>query len=176
MARLSRERPQTLVVMGYCSLGFAVTYLGWLLLYHAGDIVDMLAAALGNGNALDSLLRKHLAQAHAVFLTLLTVGLEAVLMAILVACGYGLLTVQGWARWCALFFAAVVVPVALLHTVLHLAWLTGPQQPLRITPLMMDAVVIQFAIVLGGTMFLPSVTAAYQPDLEGETRTDGARP
>jgi hypothetical protein len=176
MARMSRERPQTLMVMAYFSLGFAVVYLGWLLIYHAGDIVDMLAAALGNGAALDSLVGKHLAEDHAVFVTLLTVGLEAVLMAILLACGYGLLTVQGWARWCALFFAVVAVLVALLHTVLHLAWLTSPQQPVRMTPLMMDAVVIQFAIVLGGTMFLPSVTEAYQPDPQDGTRTDGARP
>jgi hypothetical protein len=173
---MSRTPPPTVLVLGWCCFVFGVPYLGWLLLYHAGNMVDMLAAALGSAEAVDSLLAHHLAETHAVMLTFLTVCLEAVLLALLLACGYGLLHRSGWARWSTLFFAGVVVPVALAHSVLHLLWLTLPHQPIRVTPLIMDAIVIQFAIVLGGSMFMPSVTAAFQPEPEVRTPAENERP
>jgi len=162
IARMARTRPRILLVMGCCCLGFAVLYFGWLWLCNAGDLLDMLAAALGRDDALDSLLHKNLAGGRAILLTSLNLWIETALMAVLAWCGYGLLKVHGAARWSALFFGAAVVPVALLHTILYLAWVTMPYQPIRIVPLVMDAVAIQFAIVLSGTMFLPSVTAVYQ--------------
>jgi hypothetical protein len=175
---MTRTRPQILLVMGCCCLGFAVLYFGWLVLCNAGDLLDMLVAALGGEDALESLLQKNLAGGRAILLTSVTVWIETALMGVLAWCGYGLLTVHGAARWSALFFGAVTVPVALLHTILYLAWLTMPQQPVRVVPLMMDAVAIQFAIILSGTMFLPSVTAVYQvpPELPAPVENEPPQP
>jgi hypothetical protein len=153
--------------MGWCNLAFAVAFLGCLLLYHVADLVDMTAAIFGDAAAVDSL-RSHRLTGRAVFLTLVPFCLEVMLMGVLLWSAFGLLTMRGSARWSALFFGGVAIPLALAHSVLHLVWLTVPEQVIALGPLLLDAILIQFAIVLCGTMFLPSVVVAYQADLSFE--------
>lgn len=171
---MQRQRPPSLVLIGCFSLAFAAAYGGWLLVYRGGDLFSLSAAALGNGDAQDNLLRNHLTSKRAIVLALLPLVLQAVLLVVLAWSGFGLLMLRGSARWSALFFSGCILPIALLDTVLRLWLLTLPRQPVKVTPFLMDAVVIQFAIVLGGSMFLPSVTAAYQADVPPESGTDEA--
>jgi hypothetical protein len=160
---MPRERPPALLAMGCGCLAFALGYFVWLAAYQGSRVADMLAVLFGNSEAFDELSRLHLASTPGVFLTVLPFCLELVLLGILLWCGFGLVTLRGSARWSALFFVGTIVPLALADTVLRLTLLTMPRQSLPLAPFLMDAVVIQFAIVLCGTMFLPSVAAAYQP-------------
>jgi hypothetical protein len=166
---MPRERPPILLVLGWCCLGFTLFYLGWLLVYYSSHLVDMAGVVFGSADALDSLRQHDRARTSAIFLTVLPFCLEVALMGVLGWCGFGLLTVRGSARWSVLFFCLAIIPVALLHTVLQLTWLTKPNWPVALTPFVMDAVVIQFAIVLCGTMFLPGVALTYRGNAGQDT-------
>jgi hypothetical protein len=160
---MPRERPPAVLAMGCCCFAFALSYFVWLAVYQGPRVAHMLGVLFGSDEALDELGRLNLASTAGVFLTVLPFFLELLLLGVLVWCGFGLVTLRGSARWSALFFIGVIIPLALTDTLLRLTLLTAPRQSVSVTPFLMDATVIQFAIVLCGTMFLPSVTAAYQP-------------
>ena len=65
---MPRQRPRALLVMGWCCLGFSVLYLGWLLVYDCPRLWELVSAAFGTEEALDSLARQKLTGSAAVFL------------------------------------------------------------------------------------------------------------
>ena len=161
---MQRQRPLTLLVMGLGCCAFAVLHVCWLLLYRRADLAALVAAALGNSDAVAGLQGRGLARAAVARLAFTHLLVEMALAALLVWSGVGLVALWRAARWSAVFTAGFSIAAALLHT-WGLVSLTPPDEPVVI-PLLMDAVAVLFAIVLLGTMFLPDVSEAYAGELE----------
>jgi len=162
---MQRQRPPTLLVMGLGCCAFAVLYLLWLLLYRRADLAALLAATFGNSDVLPALQARGLGRASTVRLAVTHLLVELVLTGLLVWSGFGLLLVWRSARWSAVATAGFSIAAALGHT-FGLFSLTPPAEAIKVTPLLMDAVAVLFAIVLLGTMFLPDVSEAYAGELE----------
>ena len=90
---------------------------------------------------------------------------EVTLTVLLAWSGVGLVALWRSARWSAVFTGGFSIAAALGHT-FGLFSLTPAAEAIKVTPLLMDAVAVLFAIVLLGTMFLPDVSEAYAGELD----------
>jgi hypothetical protein len=155
-----------MLLMGLCCCAFAVLYLGWWTIFRGGELVQLVAAAFGDASLLPSLARRNLVRVAPIRFTVVVFFVEVALMGILAWAGCGLILFWRSARWAAVFYCGWAIAVALLHTFVRVFFLTLPGEVVMVSPFLMDAVLILFANVLAGTMFLPAVTEAYAGDLE----------
>jgi len=161
-----RQRPLTLLAMGVSSCVFAAIWFLWLLSIHGGDLIAVLGGALGKSESLAELEHRNLASAGPIRVLVTLFAVQTALIGLLAWTGMALVRFRPAARWWAIGSSLFVIAVALCSTCLHLAFLTLPGEPVRVTPFFMDASAILFANLLCGTMFLPEVTVAYAGDVE----------
>jgi hypothetical protein len=172
-----RPRPPTLAVMAVLCCAFAVLYGCWLLSFHGGNFLAMVTVAGGDPEPLPGLAPQNLASAGPAALALTFAAVQVALVGVLVWAGVGLWLMWPSARWSALAWSAFSVATALLDTVVRLFFLTLPGEVVKLTPFLLDAAAILFAVNLWGTMVLPSVTEAYaglwEPAVEGPDAPPG---
>jgi hypothetical protein len=162
---MDRHSPLVQLVMGLAACAFAAAYLVWLLLARGDDLADLPAAAFGSAEAVERLAGRQLATAAAVLVTVVHLAVVLVLTLLTAYSGVGLLAFWRSARWAAVFTGVFTAAVGVAHTLVRMIFLTPAGAPVKLTPFLMDAVAVLFAVVLVGTMFLPELTTAYGGDL-----------
>jgi hypothetical protein len=151
-----------LLVMGLVGLGLGIAYAFWLLLAHRHVIFEvLLPAGIGDTKAISELKELNLASPVAIYATIVTFFLELVLTGILLWTSTGLISMRPSARWAAVFYGIFMILVGTFNVILAVFVLATPAQPVNVLAVLARGVIVLFAIVLWGTMFLPVVTAAY---------------
>lgn len=158
---MSNPRPLVLTLLGYLSLAVALAWCAWLGLGQQTVLLNLCGAAAGDARAIQDLSRQHLAAPGPVYVTVLTLLLELLLTLILLASAVGLLARRPWARWTALFYCVWVILVEAGSTLARAFYLTPATEPVLLTPILVNGGTILFAIVLWGTVSLPSADAAW---------------
>src|SRR5437867_11180638 len=96
---MQRQRPLTLLVMGLGCCAFAVLHVCWLLLYRRADLAALVAAALGNSDAVAGLQGRGLARAAVARLAAPHLLVDLALPAPRAGTGAGLVGRGPPARW-----------------------------------------------------------------------------
>jgi hypothetical protein len=148
-------------VLGLAGLLFGLVCVTWLLFGRQGDVAELFAAAFGDGTTAARLADQRLASFGPVFGIVVPLLLEWALTLILITAAVGLLRRHPAARWAALFAAVVVVVLESLRTLLQVFYLTRPGQPVKLVPMLMNALLTLLAITFWGGLFLPEVVTAY---------------
>jgi hypothetical protein len=163
---MARQAPVSLRLIGLGLSFFAAAYLLWFLLYAWPHLQQILGVAFGDAGPITNLMHDNLAGAATVRAAVMLGSARVVLVGGLATAGVGLVLLWRWARWASIFGSAMLIVLALASTVARLWFLTLPGGAVKVTPLLLDGTGILLAIVGGGLMFLPEVTAAYGGLLE----------
>lgn len=163
---MTRHRPPLVFVLGLACLGFAFGFGGWLIEYRRSDLVLMVDAANGNGEALATLGDRGLARGAAAAVAVAHLGLMLALCLLLLGAGSALLAFLRSSRQFALCSGVAAIAAALGHTLIQVIWLPVAGEPIVRLPLVMDAVACLFGIVLTGGLLMPEVIDAYSGWLE----------
>jgi hypothetical protein len=158
---MNRHRPPILLIMGACSCVFAAFWFLWLVAATGGDFLDLLQVAVGNRESLPELARHNLDSPSTVRIACALFAAQAALAGVLIWTGCALLKLWQSGRWSAVVYSGFAIAVALASTSFRLLFLTPADEPIKVTPLLLDALAILFANVLCGTMFLPEVALVY---------------
>jgi len=167
---MTRQRPTVLLAMGYVGLVLGMAYIFWLLLAHWNVLLYLFTAGLGDPVAKSELEKINLASPVAVFATIVTFFLELVLTGILLWTAAGLISMRPSARWSAVFYSIFMILVGTFNVILAV-FVLAPPSGVDVLAVLARGVIVLFAIVLWGTMFLPVVTAAYGDELSEETES-----
>jgi hypothetical protein len=158
---MTRRRPVVLLVMGVLGLLLGVAYLVWLIGAQRMVLLDLVSAGIGDPVAVTSLTRRNMAKPVAIYVTVVTFFLELVLTVILLWTSTGLINLRSSARWSAVFYGIFMVVVGTINVILAVFVFATPTEPVDPLAILARGVAVLFAIVLWGTMFLPSVNAVY---------------
>jgi hypothetical protein len=161
---MTRRRPTVLLVMGLVGLGLGMAYLTWLIVAQQGVLLDLFNAGLPDPQAVQSLKQKNLASPVAVYATVVSFFLELVLTLMLLWTASGLLNMRPSSRWAAVFYGIFMIPVGVFNVILAMFILASPAHPVDLLAVLARGIIVLYAIVLWGTMFLPPVLAAYAGD------------
>jgi hypothetical protein len=156
---MKRRLPTVLLVMGILGMLLGFAYLIWLVASQQQTLLDLFNAGLGDPQAIHTLRGHNLGSPLAVYTTVVTFFLELVLTFILIRTALGLLTLRPWARWAAVFYGIFMIAVGLSNVGISF-YLASPNMP-DLLAVIARGVIVLYAIVLWGVMFLPSVTAVY---------------
>jgi hypothetical protein len=158
---MTRKRPAVLLVMGLLGLLVGINYLIWMIVSQQEVLFDLFFSGLGDPVSISHLARRHLASPVAVYATTVLFFLELVLILILLWTATGLMSLRPSARWAAVFFSIFMILIGITNVILGTFVLVPPNQQVNLQPLLVRGGIILFAIILWGTMFMPSVIAAY---------------
>jgi len=153
-------------IAGAACCAFAALWLFWLFLANTGDLLDMLSAASNNPGPREHLTRYGLTRPGPIRFTVTQFVVHTALLGVLIWTGCSLLLLWRSGRWSAIAFSAFAITTALFGTLMRVFFLTLPGEVVKVGPLVLDAAVIVFAIILGAAMFLPSVAANYAGNRE----------
>jgi hypothetical protein len=157
---MTRRRPAILLVMGLLGLVLGIAYLVWLIVAQQSILFDLFTAGLGDPVAVSSLAKRNLASPVAVYAATTTFFLELVLTLILLWTAAGLINMRPSSRWSAVFYSIFMILVGTFNVILAFV-LATPTEPVNLLAVIARGVIVLFAIILWGTMFLPVVSAAY---------------
>jgi hypothetical protein len=158
---MTRQRPTVLHVMGIVGLVLGIAYLVWLVAAQKETLYDLFFAGIGDPVGVRDLAKRNLATPLAIYATTVSFFLELVLTLILLWTASGLINRRPSARWSAVFYAIFMLLVGTFNVILAVFVLKGTDPVEHLLAVVARGVIVLFAIVLWGTMFLPSVTAAY---------------
>jgi hypothetical protein len=171
---MTRRRPTVLLVMGLVGLGLGMAYLTWLVVAQQSILFDLFTGGLGDPVAVSSLARKNLASPVAVYATVVSFFLELVLTLILLWTASGMINMRPSSRWAAVFYGIFMIPVGVFNVILAMFILATPAHPVDLLAVLARGIIVLYAIVLWGTMFLPPVVAAYAGDFALPETADDA--
>jgi hypothetical protein len=157
---MTRQRPTVLLVMGYVGLGLGILYAVWLIAAHIGVLGTLMAAGIGDPQSISKLRPLNLTNPVAIYATLVSFFLEVVLTVILLWAAAGLLTLRPSARWGAVFYSIFMILVGTINVILAV-FILKPQSGVNVMAVLARGVIVLFAVILWGAMFLPAVKAAY---------------
>jgi hypothetical protein len=150
-----------LLVMGLLGLGLGIGYLIWLVLAGRKALTYLFFAGLGDLQHISKLKELSLTTDAAIYATLVTFFLELVLTFILLWTSAGLLILRPSARWSAVFYSIFMILVGTINMILAV-FVLKPESGVDVLAVIARGVIVVFAIVLWGTMFLPVVIAAFE--------------
>ena len=171
---MTRRRPTVLLVMGVLGLVLGIAYLIWLVAAHKEVLYDLFFAGIGDPVGANKLAKRNMASPLAIYATTVSFFLELVLTLILLWTASGLINRRPSARWSAVFYAIFMLLVGTFNVIMAVFVLTRIDPVEHLLAVVARGVIVLFAIVLWGTMFLPSVTAVYAGGLPAAGRR-GAR-
>jgi hypothetical protein len=157
---MTRQRPTVLLVMGSVGLGLGVLYAVWLILSHYGLLGTLLAAGIGDTQAISKLRTLNLASPIAIYATFVSFFLEVVLTAILLWAAGGLITLNPSARWASVFYSIFMILVGTINVILAV-FILVPPSGVNVLAVLARGIIVLFAVILWGAMFMPDVKVAY---------------
>jgi hypothetical protein len=157
---MARKRPDEVSLVGWGSVLLGASWLLWLLLARWGVTLDLIRAGTGDADAALRLGQQGLAGARVFFAV--PGGLAELALAVTWAvAGIALLGRRPFARRAALLACAAAVAVEALSTLLRVFFLTVPDQPVRLGPVIVNGLVTLGALGLWGGLSLPAIDAVY---------------
>ena len=159
-----RQRPTVLQVIGFVGLGLGLLYMLWLLVGHYSVMLSLLTAGIGDTLAVNRLRSLNLASPLAVYATIVSFFLELALTGILIWAASGLITVKPSARWAAVFYSIFMIPVGMINVILAV-FVLKPPSGVNVLAVLARGVIVLFAVILWGAMFMPAVKVAYGEDV-----------
>ena len=168
---MTRQRPTVLLVMGSVGLGLGVLYAVWLILAHIGLLGTLMAAGIGDPQSISKLRPLRLTDPVAIYATLVSFFLEVVLTVILLWAAAGLLTLRPSARWAAVFYSIFMILVGTINVILAV-FILKPPSGVNVLAVLARGIIVLFAVILWGVMFLPVVKVAYGERVTGPPMED----
>jgi hypothetical protein len=168
---MARKRLDEVSVVGWSGALLGGFWLLWMLVARWGDTLDLMRAGASDADAAMRLGKQGLAGAGVFFA--MPGGLaELALAGTWAVAGVALLSRRPFARRAALLACAAVVALEGLSTLVRMLFLTVPDQPVSLAPVIMNGLVTLGALGLWGGLSLPQIDAAYAgppaDDLEAE--------
>jgi hypothetical protein len=161
LLRINRQLPTVLLVMGLLGLVLSIGYLVWLVLAGQKALTYLFFSGLGDLQHISKLKELGLTTDAAIYATLVTFFLELALTLILLWTSMGLLVLRPSARWSAVFYSIFMILVGTIDVILAV-FVVKPESGVDVLAVITRGVIVVFAIVLWGTMFLPMVVAAFE--------------
>ena len=155
---MQTPRLSYLGIIGAACCTFAVVWIVWLFLIHRRDFLNLLAVRGGDyGDPYGELVKMGLSRARAIRFTSVIAMVQLALCGVLAWTGVAMLRSWPSARWCVPAFGVFAVITSLVDTLVRLLWLTLPGELIKVSPLVMDAFVILFAVNLQAAVLTPRV-------------------
>jgi hypothetical protein len=172
---MDHPRPFAVSALATACLVFAGIWFFWLALGHRLDVLNLLAAAAGEGGEpLAALAPLGLTRAGPIRYLFAILTVQLALVGVLVWTAYAFWQAWRSAWWCGLAFCAFSVGTALLDTIVRVFFLTLRTELVKVSPIVLDGVVILFAVNLAAAIFRPSMAGFHATTWNGESRPDRA--
>jgi hypothetical protein len=157
---MARKQLDEVSLVGWAGVLLGGAWLLWLVVARWGDTLDLFRAGAGNADAALRLGQQGLAGAG-VFFAVPGALAELALAVTWAVAGVALLGRRPFARRAALLACLAAVVLEGLSTLLRVFFLTVPDQPVRLGPVIVNGLVTLGALGLWGGLSLPAIDAVY---------------